>query len=193
MHSWRDAHPSWEYRVWSEHVVSGFVFENGGLYERCIALGRFDAAADVLRAEVLLLHGGVYVDADSECRRTLDGAPFLGSGFFATHEPSELARDLVSNAFIGARPGHPVLRRYVDALASVEDPMPPWRRTGPLLLTEVVGSGDEPDVEILAAWTFLTQTLRGEPINGGEPYGEHHFSSTAERNAEYVGAEPYPE
>lgn len=71
--------------------------------------------------------------------------------------------------------------------------MPPWRRTGPLLLTEVIAAGDEPDVEILPAWTFLTQTVRGEPVTGGEPYGEHHFSSTAERNAGYVGTQPYPE
>lgn len=192
MRSWRDAHPSWEHRVWSEDAASAFGLENDALFERCIALERFDAAADVLRIEILLRMGGVYVDADAECRRTLEGAPFLASGFFATHEPSELARDLVSNAFMGARAGHPVLRRYVDALASVQDPMPPWRRTGPLALTAMIGSGDEPDVEILPAWTFLTQTLRGAPITGGEPYGEHHFSSTAERSAEYVGARPYP-
>jgi mannosyltransferase OCH1-like enzyme len=192
MRSWRDAHPTWEYRVWSEEEVSSFGLENATLYDRCRAAGRSDAAADVARTEILLRNGGVYVDADSECRRTLDGAPFLGSGFFAAHEPSPLAQDLISNAFMGAEPGHPILRRYVDALATVQDPLPPWKRTGPLLLTEVIGAGDEPDVEILAAWTFLTQTPRGEPVTGGEPYGEHHFSSTAERGAEFIGAEAYP-
>jgi mannosyltransferase OCH1-like enzyme len=193
MHPWRDAHPAWEYRLWSEDSISAFGLENAALYERCRAVGRSDAAADVARAEILLDLGGVYVDADSECRRTIDGAPFLGSGFFATYEPSPLAPNLVSNAFMGARPGHPILLRYVDALSTVLDPMPPWQRTGPLLLTEVIASGDEPDVEILPPWTFLTQTLRGEPVTGGKPYGEHHFSSTAERNADFLGAVPYPE
>jgi mannosyltransferase OCH1-like enzyme len=134
--------------------------------------------------------GGIYIDADSSCRRPLDAAPFLGSGFFAVHEPTPLAENLISNAFMGARSGHPVLQRYIAALASVADPRPQWRRTGPLALTDAVRSGDENDVQILPAWTFMRQTVRREPVTGGKPYGEHFFSSTAER---VRGARPYPD
>ena len=82
---------------------------------------------------------------------------------------------------------------YVSALSTVDEPRPQWRRTGPLQLTAAVRAGEEPDVRILPAWTFLTQTVRGEPVTGGQPYGEHFFSSTAERNANFQGARPYPD
>ena len=192
MRSWRDAHPSWTNRIWREEDVAAFGLRNETLYRRCCDEGLFDAAADVARAEILLRDGGVYVDADSICLRPLDGAAFLGAGFFATLEPTPLAEDLITNAFLGARPDHPVLLRYVDALSIVEEPRPQWRRTGPLQLTAAVRAGQESDIRILPAWAFLTQSLRGEPVTGGRPYGEHYFSSTAERNDSYPGARPYP-
>lgn len=192
MRSWRDAHPSWTHRIWREVDVAALGLRNEDLYRRCCEDGLFDAAADVARAEILLRNGGVYVDADSVCRRTLDGAPFLEAGFFATLEPTPLAEDLITNAFMGAGPEHPVLQRYVAALSTVDEPRPQWRRTGPLQLTAAVRAGQEADVHVLPAWTFLTQTLRGEPVTGGLPYGEHYFSSTGERNASFPGARPYP-
>jgi hypothetical protein len=95
------------------------------------------------------------------------------------------------------RDAHPswanrIWRGYVAALSTVDEPRPQWRRTGPLQLTAAVRAGQEADVQILPAWTFLAQTLRGEPVPGGRPYGEHFFSSTAERNASFPGAHPYP-
>ena len=191
MRSWRDAHPSWSYRLWREADVATFVLTNAALFGRCCDEGLFDAAADVARAEILLGEGGVYVDADSVCLRPLDGAAFLEAGFFATLEPTPLAEDLITNAFMGASPGHPVLGRYVAALSRVGDPRPQWRHTGPVQLTTAVRAGRESNVRILPAWTFLTQTLRGEPVTGGRPYGEHYFSSTAERSS-YPGARAYP-
>ena len=192
MRSWRDAHPSWTHRTWREDDVAALGLQNETLYRRCCDEGLFDAAADVARAEILLRDGGVYVDADSICRRTLDGAPFLEAGFFATLEPTPLAEDLVTNAFMGARPGHPVLQRYVAALSTVDEPRPQWQRTGPLQLTAAVRAGHEADARILPAWTFLTQTVRGERVTGGLPYGEHYFSTSAERNTRFLGARPYP-
>ncbi len=191
MRSWRDAHPSWSYRLWRDAHVASFELTNEALFRRCCDEGLFDAAADVARAEILLREGGAYVDADSICLRPLDGAAFLQAGFFATVEPTPLAEDLITNAFMGARAGHPVLERYAVALTGVGDPRPQWRHTGPVQLTAAVRGGAEPDVRILPAWTFLTQTLRGEPVNGGSPYGEHYFSSTAERGS-YRGARAYP-
>jgi mannosyltransferase OCH1-like enzyme len=192
MRTWRDAHPTWSYRAWRDEDVDAFGLSNERLYRRCRTDGLFDAAADVVRAEILLREGGVYVDADSVCLRALDGAAFLDAGFFAAIEPEALVEDLISNAFIGAQRDHPVLRRYVDALTTVDEPRPQWRRTGPLQLTAAVRAGSESDVKILPAWTFFTSTLRGESVTGGAAYAEHYFSSTAERAA-YPGARRYPE
>jgi mannosyltransferase OCH1-like enzyme len=181
------------YRLWRDTEISELRLQNVTLFERCCDEGLSDAAADVARVEILLREGGVYVDADSICHRSLDEAGFMDAGFFAAVEPSTLADDLISNAFMGAVPGHPVLRRYAEALSTVDDPRPQWQRTGPLQLTGAIRGGDEPDLVVLPAWTFLVRTAAGEPVGGGDPYGEHFFSSTAERSDRWIGARRYPD
>ena len=52
MRSWRDAHPSWTYRIWREADVAAFELSNAALYRRCCDDDLFDAAADVVRAEI---------------------------------------------------------------------------------------------------------------------------------------------
>ena len=191
MSTWRDRHGSWTYRVWRERQIDALSLVNAELYRTCIGAGMFDAAADVARVEILLREGGVYVDADSICHRPLDGASFLEAGFFAVHEPTPLADDPVTNAFMGARPDHPVLERYLGALATIDDPRPQWRNTGPVQLSEAIRAGDERDVIVLPGWTFMTRTAAGDSVTGGDPFGEHFFSSTAERSDRWLGARGY--
>jgi inositol phosphorylceramide mannosyltransferase catalytic subunit len=206
MQTWRDAHPDWEYTLWDERAVRRMRLRNARLYRRLCDIGRYDGASDVARAEILLRHGGVYVDADSECLRPLDGAPFLEAGFFAVQDPlpeagmavvRELLGDvdhLLAGGFMGGEPGHPILRRYVDALSRVlsesEQLTPTWITTGGILLMKVIG--DDPQAEILPSWTFFDRTLEGTPVIGGEPYARHFWSSTAGRDAHHAGAMPYP-
>jgi len=53
------------------------------VYERYLSEGIFDGAADVARVEILHRFGGIYVDADAEAVRPLDGADWLDARFFA--------------------------------------------------------------------------------------------------------------
>lgn len=204
MRTWRDAHPDWEYTLWDERAIKRLRLQNVKLFRRLCDIGRFDGASDVVRAEVLLRHGGVYVDADSECLRPLDGAPFLQASFFAVEDPvieagwvivRELLGDvdyLVAGGFMGAEPEHPILRHYVDALSRVdlEHLTPTWVTTGGILLMKVLAQ--EAGAEILPPWTFFDRSLEGERVGGGEPYARHFWSSTAGRDEHHPGATPYP-
>jgi hypothetical protein len=130
----------------------------------------------------------------------------LESGFFAVRDPlseagmavvRELLGDvdhLLAGGFMGSRPDHPILRRYVDALSTVlseaEQLTPTWITTGGILLMKVIG--DDPEAEILPSWTFFDRTLEGTPVTGGQPYARHFWSSTAGRDAHHSGAVPYP-
>jgi hypothetical protein len=204
MRTWREAHPQWEYTVWDDRAIKGLGLRNARLFRRLCDIGRYDGASDVARAEILLRYGGVYIDADSECLRPLDGAPFLESGFFAVKDPvieagwvivRELLGDveyLVAGGFMGAQAGHPIMRRYVEALSKVKGKQltPTWVTTGGILLMKVIG--EEADVELLPPWTFFDRTLEGDPVIGGEPYARHFWSSTAGRDVHHSGAEPYP-
>ena len=207
METWRAAHPEWEYTLWDERAVKQMRLRNARLLRSLCDVGRFDGASDVVRAEVLLRHGGVWVDADSECLRPLDDAPFLEARFFAVQDPfiptswplvQELLGDveyLVAGGFMGSEAGHPILHRYVDALSRVlnsDQLSPTWITVGGVLLQKSIG--DDPDAVILPSWTFFDRNLKGEPVVGGEPYGRHYWGSTAGREGpeHWAGAVPYP-
>jgi len=99
--TWRNHHPGWEMRLWTENELPEL-----GLTET-LARGRHQAErADVLRYELLERFGGVYVDIDFECLRSLE--PLLdGVEAFAAFQWPER----VSNAMLGAVPGHPLFER----------------------------------------------------------------------------------
>lgn len=183
--------PDFEYRLWDEGAIERFGLTNEHVYRLYVESRIYDGAADVARIEILHRLGGVYVDADSVALRPLGEAPFMRTGFFAQYEPNDEYPGLVTNAFIGARAGHPVLARYVEAVSKVRDLRPMWRLTGPGALTDALRDHRETDVTILPAWTFFTNSLDGEPQVGGEPYAKHFWSTTAERWGRET-AKPYP-
>jgi mannosyltransferase OCH1-like enzyme len=102
--SWLDHHPGWELRTWSEHDLAGLVNQR-----------YFDGAenrveqSDFARYEILLRHGGVYVDADVECLASIE--PLIGGvdAFICQQDPSTLG-----TAVIGAVPEHQFIARLVS-------------------------------------------------------------------------------
>jgi mannosyltransferase OCH1-like enzyme len=189
--TWREMNPDFEYRLWGDRDIEDLGLRNLDVYRRFRLADRYDGAADVARAEILLRFGGLYADADSVALRPLAGASFLEAGFFATIEPSESHGPLVSNAFMGATPGHPVLERYIEVLSSVRS-LRPFRESGPLALTRLLEDRTDGDVQLLPSWTFMESSLAGERQVGGDPYARHFWSTTAERWGR-PAATPYPE
>ena len=48
----------------------------------------------------------------------------------------------------------------------------------------------ESDIDVLPAWTFYDTALDGSAVLGGEPFGRHFWSTTAERWSK-PGGTPY--
>jgi hypothetical protein len=116
--TWKRHHPGWDHRLWTEESIPTDL-------RRPEALDRIRhpaERADILRLELLWRHGGVYVDADFECRRSME--PYIGDAEFFTAylKPKNIvkAREKVNNAFIGSIPGHPLLDRALDELRPQE-------------------------------------------------------------------------
>lgn len=111
--SWQKLHPDWEYRLWTDKDLATYDFELRDLFE---ASDNYGEKSDILRCELLLKHGGVYVDADFECVKPLDELMYKYDFFAGIEPPHEIPESsrvmLVSNAIIGARPNHPVLKRW---------------------------------------------------------------------------------
>jgi mannosyltransferase OCH1-like enzyme len=189
--TWRTANPDFTYRLWDGDALGEFGLRNDEVYRRFLDAGIYDGAADVARIEILHRFGGVYADADSVALRPLGDAPFMDAGFFAQLEPNDEHPGLITNAFMGAVPEHPVLARYVEVVSEVRTLRPMWSLTGPGALTSVLDSQEYPDVTILPAWTFFTAGPSGEVVQGGSSYAQHFWSTTAERWGR-ESATPYP-
>ena len=111
--SWQKLHPDWEYRLWTDSDLATYDFDLRDLYD---ASDNFGEKSDILRCEILLKYGGVYVDTDFECIKPLDELLYKYDFFTGIEPPHEIPESsrvmLVSNALIGTVPGHPILKKW---------------------------------------------------------------------------------
>ena len=105
--TWLERHPGWQRRLWTEENLPSPL-------RRPEAAERLRAPAeraDILRLELLWRFGGVYVDTDFECLRSIE--PLIGeaSMFIGRAKPGR-----VNNALVGSVAGHRVLDVALDQL-----------------------------------------------------------------------------
>ena len=157
---WLEAHPGWTHRIWSEDNRPTLANEEAFLAAEVLA-----QRADILRYEVVLRHGGVYLDTDFECLRNIEELLHGVAAFTGEEEPGQLA-----NGIFGAVPGHPWLRDLVDRLpASLTEHATIPEATGPGLITRV--TEDHPDVTTFPAGIFYPYRAH-EPSRAGGPFPE---------------------
>lgn len=110
---WKTINPEWEIREWGNDdfgwLQNQDLFDNAEQYVPADAVGQF--RSDVARYEILLKHGGVYVDCDVE--PLLPFAGFLNNDGFAGWEEDGV---FVGNTVLGSVPGNPLFSKMVDAL-----------------------------------------------------------------------------
>ncbi|WP_433079926.1 FkbM family methyltransferase [Dactylosporangium sp. CA-052675] len=132
--SWLRHHPGWELKLWTRAGLPPLT--NQAL---------FDAAPpgqqeDILRYELLLAHGGVFLSTDLECLRNIE--PLLGGVdvFCAREDGFRLA-----DGVLGAAPGHPLIAAVVAALpdsVAWRAGRPRDEQTGAEMLTRIVAEQD---------------------------------------------------
>ena len=178
MASWRDHHPGWEYRLWDGTEQ---VWEN---QSKIATLPEFCARADVIRYEILLKYGGVYVDADSVCLRPID--ELLQEPAFVGAE-NELTRPgILANGVIGVPAGHPAMRYCIDAIALRDvGAHQANSSTGGFLLTEAWQNRPR----VLPARAFFPVHWTGAPAPGDfPPFALQKWGSTTKLYPDQAGA-----
>lgn len=194
--SWEKMHRDWEVVLWTDENRPKLTNED--LFEGARSHA---ARADILRYEILMNHGGVYVDTDFECRRPLESLLANIDCFVA--QQRDLPADFgafcyVNNAIMGCVPRHPLFEDLVaslpDHVKSVPADAPAAMATGPHYLTTVIQT--HPDVTIFPARLFYPYTAAErwrwrESFPGA--YAVHHWTlsdTTVTRNGKRaIGAE----
>ncbi len=170
--TWQRHHPGWETKLWTEENIPSDL-ERRETYDR---LRRPAERSDLLRIELLYREGGVYVDLDFECLRSIE--PLLeGVELFCAYiDPGR-----VNNAIVGSIPGHPLLERGIRELRPREDYGPVDKEgTGPLFLNRLV-AGD-PGVTIFDEGLFYPRT----PAAVEAAYAIHHAGRSWKEPADLV-------
>jgi hypothetical protein len=130
--SWTTYHPSWTVRWW--HDADVVALKQSGAFRNSRAFAaaeNYGEKSDILRYEILLKYGGVYVDTDMECLasfESLHGGSSGGSSggsrngnedgrvsFYTGY--SNTATVELNNGIFGSVPGHPILEKLVQAIA----------------------------------------------------------------------------
>lgn len=151
---WGELHPGW--RVIDRRDRAQLPpLRNQQLFDRARELypadwKRFEA--DLLRLELLWLHGGVYADTDVTPRRHL--GPLLdGRQCVAGRSPQHLrGAHPITNAVMAAEPKDPWVEALIDGIPDAVDRfghLPLARSVGPWHLTRVYEAGHWPGVTVL--------------------------------------------
>ena len=111
--SWLVHHPGWELRFWTERNLPAP--EELRRPEACERLRSPWERSDVLRLDLLWRFGGVYIDADLECLRSIE--PLVASASFLIGRAS---RGRVDTALLGASAGNSIVDRALEEIRPCE-------------------------------------------------------------------------
>jgi len=160
--TWSGKNPGWELRFWTEENLPADLSKPA-----CYEQDRVPAErSDLIRLELLLRFGGIYVDTDFECLRPLE--ELLNDVRFFTASLKDDG-NRVNNAIFGSQPGHPLLEQAIrEARPQEKGETFDKTASGSLFFDRIVKS--HPDVTIFpAAWFYPTS-----PGERSAAYGVHH-------------------
>lgn len=170
-------------------------------FETEVAKKKFGRSSDILRLEILKKKGGVYRDTDYRIHQSLDPLLYLYD-FVASREPMS---NFIGNAFIVAKPDHPLINTYLDLIGRNYDPLRAKRyiadipesdgfatilTTGPGLFTvaiaKAIDTSDSRDIILPGQYIYPTSTRNYPQITVVKPeepvpveaFGVHYWDSS---------------
>jgi hypothetical protein len=168
---WLELHPGWDHVVWTDQNRPTFVNETE--FEQSKS---FSAKSNVARYELVHRYGGVYIDTDIECLRSIEPLLDAVDAFAVVEEGNSLA-----SCIFGAIPGHRWLADVIERLpGSVATGWGNLSQSGPRFLTAVTAGRS--DV------TLFAQSFFASPSGSrAHAYTIHH----AERSWEAAASARY--
>ena len=184
--------PDWKYKLWTEENLPRLF--NQDKFDYILRYGKtndnYAKLADIARYEILYQYGGIYIDADSECLRSLD--PLINNEIFSVYQDEEAK--LISNAIIGCTSSNPVIKEIIDHIASLDNSLLSqtlaWKIIGPALWTKILSN--HPEVKIYDSIYFLPTRNPYDFFrmfkrrNMKNSYTDHHWITTTKNAKGYI-------
>ena len=132
--SWIEHHldRGWMYKLWTDEDVAQMQLYNQEFYD---ATDNYGVKSDILRWEIIYAFGGVYVDMDYECLRSLDELHYTYD-FYTALQPLDTFFVQLGAALFGAKPGHPILQHCIETIKNDWHLQGAPKKTGPVHFTK---------------------------------------------------------
>lgn len=167
--SWKDLHPDWDYRLWTDKCIDEFISDKfPWFYDVFIHYDKHIKRVDSWRYFLMYEIGGIYVDLDFECIRPLDSfcEQVKGVGLGRLQD-GENFPDEIPNALMISKPGAKLWESVFDRLCQrAPQPRKVSYCTGPALLTDSVRAFGVDHPEILVADPDLFYPISWNTLDG---------------------------
>lgn len=124
--SWKNKHSNWKYKLWSKADCDALIENDFQKIKSQYDKAPYVVKADICRVAILIIHGGIYADLDTECFKSFDS---LVDDIDTTIKNN-------SNSFIMAPKGAVYLIKFVDYLSRKQNVHQPLRFAGPLAFAD---------------------------------------------------------
>jgi len=180
--TWQELHPDWEYKLWTQHDIDSLSLVNADLIKQARNPAEI---SDLLRYEILYQQGGVYVDLDFECIKSLDVLNHLYD-FYIGIQSLDTNSVQLGSGLIGATPGHPILQHMISSVRET------WNktydipnRTGPALFTKsFIACADQGNIDVALPASYFypfgvqdTEIKKEEWTNNGA-FAIHYWAKS---------------
>lgn len=133
MHSWLEKHlDGWIYKLWTDENVAALDLYNQKYFD---AVDNCGIKSDIVKWEVVYRFGGVYIDTDFECLKSLDVLHYTYD-FYTGIQPLDTQYLQLGAAIFGAVPGHPILEHCIKTVKDDWNQKGIPAKTGPIHFTK---------------------------------------------------------
>jgi len=184
--TWRSLNPTWQVVIWGNDSLRDKSWINGRHMSE-MSERELNGVADMMRWEILYEQGGVVVDADSICIRSLDDH-LLDCDAFACWE-SEMARPgLIAAGYFGSKPKNSFLGQIILDIHHEDTVINrmAWETVGPLRLTESFRKYRYHHLRIYPSHYFIPEHFSGVSYDGPGPVYAHQLWGSTRKSYDKI-------
>jgi len=122
----------WQYKLWTDKDVENLNLYNREYYDTAT---NFGVKSDLLKWEIIYKFGGVYLDTDIECLKSLEILHYTYD-FYVGIQPLETKYLQLGAGVFAARPGHPILKHCIETIKDDWSKKGTVNKTGPVHFTK---------------------------------------------------------
>jgi len=180
--SWRKKHPKWNHIFWDETKLSEFDFQN----KHAIKMSKtISGQVNVMRYEILKHYGGVFVDADALCLKSLDKGDFRQNEAFSCYV-NENYSQRIANGYMGCVKNYPLLDELIERISKIPDSIfeaeenRSWMITGPEMVRKAIEETQD-KIRIYPSVTFCPvhhSAVRAQNWKEADIFALQYWNST---------------